>query len=398
MKKKYLVFGSLALLHLTAKSQPQQDSATIKPRSSEIELVYNHYLQNGNHSAVTGGTGTEKLTVYGPAVRILRSSGKNAYEFNVGADIITSASTDNIDFVISSASKNDTRAYVNGSYAIRTKHNLSLNGGIGASIESDYFSLSASAGLSKSNKQQTASYSAQFSYYNDDLRWGRLNEDYHRPVKLIYPSELRYKEWYDVYKRYSYNARLGFTRILNKRNTLGIFPEFGYQNGLLSTPFHRVFLNNGTEVVENLPPERFKMALALQWNTFIGGKWILKNTVNGYHDDFGINAFSVENETAIKITPVFTLMPGIRFHWQDGSRYFAPYRAHSPDETYYTSDYDLSHLQTYSAGMGLKFIPQKYLARKYLWNSMIFRYNYLYRTDRLHAHILSLVIQTTIEK
>src|SRR5207344_9873 len=104
MKKKYLVFGSLALLHLTAKTQPPGDSTTIKPRSSEIELVYNHYLQNGNHSAVTGGTGTEKLTVYGPAIRILRSSGKNVYEFNVGADIISSASTDNIDFVISSAS------------------------------------------------------------------------------------------------------------------------------------------------------------------------------------------------------------------------------------------------------------------------------------------------------
>jgi hypothetical protein len=258
--------------------------------------------------------------------------------------------------------------------------------------------LSASAGLSKSNRQQTRSFSAQFSYYNDDLRWGRLNAKYRRPVKLIYPAELRYKEWYDVYKRYSYNAKFGFTQIVNKRNTIGIFPEFGYQKGLLSTPFHRIYFTDGKEAVENLPSERFKMALALQWNSFIGGRLVLKNSMNGYHDDFGINAFSFENETSIKISPIFIIMPGIRFYWQDGSNYFAPYKEHLPDSKYYTSDYDLSDFQTYSFGMGFKYVPQKYLARKYLWNAVIFRYNYIYRTDHMQAHVLSLVIQTTLEK
>jgi hypothetical protein len=396
MKKRYLIIGSLAFMQFMANAQASRDSTKYKPNKTEIELVYNHYIQDGNKSAVTGGIGTEQLTVYGPALNLENSFGKNTLTFNLGADIISSASLDNIDFVKSSASKVSRRGYLIGNYSRQfEKQNLNINGGLGLSIESAYFSVSSNLGFTKSDKDKLRTYSAQLLIFNDDLRWGRLSAQYWRPVKLIYPVELRYKEWYDVFKRNSYNLKLGLTQIVNTRNTLAIFPEFSYQQGLLATPYHRIYFSDGTEAVEQLPKERYKGALALRLNTFVGGNVIFKNTIDGYTDNFGIEAFSFENETALKLKHFLTLLPNFRIYTQKGSRYFAPYKEHKTTETYYTSDYDLSSFQTYNIGIGFKYSPQEYLTKRFLFNDLIIRYNYLHRTNNLNAHIISLIIQTT---
>ncbi len=377
-------------------AQVFNDSTINRLKKSEIEFVYNHYIQDGDNSAITGGIGTEKLTVYGPALNYKNTSGKQVISLNLGVDIISSASTDKIDFVVSSASILDQRAYFSSNYSrLLDKQNLNINGGFGLSIESDYFSISGNVGFAKSNKNNQRTLLAQFQFFDDDLRWGRVNPDYYKPVKLIYPVELRTKEWYNEYKRYSYNLKLGISQILNKRNTIGIFPELGLQKGLLETPFHRIYFTDGSLAVENLPNERIKGSLAFKLNTFSGGFVILKNTVNGYVDNFGIVGFAIENETAIKVKPFFTLLPNFRTYSQKSSVYFAPYKEHHIDETFFTSDYDLSAFQSFEIGLGIKYQPQKYLIKRLVSNSFIFRYNFLYRSNNLNAHILSLIIHTT---
>lgn len=385
-------------MQFMANAKTPGDSTKYNPNKTEIELVYNHYIQDGNKSAVTGGIGTEQLTVYGPALNLKETFGKNALLFNLGADIITSASLDNIDFVKSSASKVSRRGYFIGNYAREfEKKNIIVNGGAGISVESAYFSVSEYLGLLKSEKDKLRTYSAQVQIFNDDLRWGRgLSPDsWFKPKGLVYPVELRYKEWYNVFRRNSYNLKLGFTQVLNARNTLAIFPEFSYQQGLLATPYHRIYFSDGTEGVEQLPKERYKGAIAIKLNSFVDGNVILKNVIDYYTDNFGINALSFENETAFKIKPFLTLLPNFRLYTQKGSRYFAPYMQHSSTEHFYTSDYDLSSMQTYSAGIGLKHDPHKYLSKRFLYDSLILRYNFLHRTTNLNAHIISLVIQTT---
>ncbi len=399
MKRKYLIIGTLALSHFIVKAQVSPDSLSETVHKTEIELVYSHYIQNGNKSAVTGGIGTEKLTVYGPDLTVRKTDGKNSVAFNAGADIITSASTDNIDYVMSSASRTDERIYANTTYGHNfEKQNLELSGGLGISIESDYFSVGSKLGLIKEDKVKMRSYSVQLKMFNDDLRWGRLNPDYYRPVRLVYPVELRYREWYDEYRRNSVNLKLGFTQAINKRNVIGIFPEIACQAGLLATPFHRIYFTDGTEAVEQLPQIRWKGALALRLNSFAGGKFILRNIVNGYADNFGILAFSVENETAIKLRYDLILLPNARFYSQSCSRYFAAYGLHSSDEKFYTSDYDLSEMQTYNAGIGLKYFPYKYSKKRMIFNGMIFRYNFMHTSYGLNAHIFSLVLQTEFHK
>ena len=148
--------------------------------------MYDQYLQNGENSAITGGIGTEKLTVFGPALNIKTTFGENSIAFNFGSDIISSASTDNIDYVVSSASAIDLRNHAEGTYSHNFgKKNLVLRGGFGFSMESDYLSFSQSAGISKTYPERMRTLSADVRIYSDDLRWGRLNEYYHKPVTLV---------------------------------------------------------------------------------------------------------------------------------------------------------------------------------------------------------------------
>lgn len=396
MKRRYILAAVLALFMGSTKARGKDSVFRKKTVSkTDIEVMYSQYIQDGHNSPVTGGIGTEKLTVYSPNVKLKRvyNNGSNI-SLKFGSDIISSASTDNIDFVKSSASLVDSRTY--GSLGITTrpigKKGLVLNAGSGFSIESDYFSIPVNMGIMRSSRDRMKTFSADLQMYFDDLRWGRLNPDIHRPEKLIYPVELRYRNWYQTTRRQSYNLKLAHTRVINKRNIIGIYPEGTLQHGLLATPFHRVYFRDSSLRVENLPSLRLRGTLGLKWNSFAGGRTILKNAVDLYSDNFGILGLGIENETAIKVTPTFTLTVFGRYYNQKGSVYFAPYLQHDVSEAYYTSDYDLSRITTVKAGAGIRIAPFSYMRKNLMFNDLVLRYAYYHRSNGLHANIISCVI------
>ena len=340
----------------------------------------------------------KKLNVYGPSVRITRQKGKGIWNFKGGTDIISSASTDNIDSIQSSASVLDARTYVNANYArYFPQKKWTIDAGFGGSIESDYFSYAPEVGVTKGSANGLRNLEVQFKTYFDDLRWGRLNPGYNRPVKLIYPDELRYKEWTDQYKRQSYNLNIGVTQVLNKRNVLGIFALVGVQNGLLSTPFHRVYFNTDSLAVEKLPNQRNRFSLSIKWNSFVGGRFILKNTAYAYTDNFGVLAASLQHETAYKINRKLTVLGDLKLYSQRASDYFAPFKEHEITDLYYTSDYDMSQFQTLKLGGGFKFRPYLYKAQP-LINLITLRYHHYLRSNGLRSHAISFAIQLPIGK
>jgi len=358
----------------------------------QVEIVYNHYIQDGSNSAVTGGIGTENLTVYGPSLRVRKDRANHYVQMQTGVDIISSASTDNIDFIVSSASRLDGRGYLYGTYGHHLRGSgLTLDGGLGLSLESDYSSLKTEIGVAKESADQMKKYSLQFQMYNDDLRWGLFHSGYYRPTKLIYPFELRNRnrKWYETHNRNSYILKGGYTQVLNRRNMIGLFADLTLQKGLLATPFHRIYFTDGFLKVEQLPYERWKGGIAFRLNSFVGGAIILKNTVNLYSDSFGIRALTTQNETSIKITPVLIVTPHFRFYVQQGSRYFAGYGEHERTERYFTSDYDLSSFETYTMGIGLK----KRFVHKSALQTVALRYSYMHRSNGLQAHIISTSFQ-----
>ncbi len=391
MKKIYLAIG-LIMLFLRGKSQ-QEDSTFQKKEipKTDIELVFSYYNQDGEHSAVTGGTGTEELTVYAPGVKWSRAlKNKQKLSIQAGSDFITSASTDNIDFVRSSASMHDARSYANVNYE-RPLKKTDLTWGIGSgfSLESDYLSFPLKLSMVYQTPDQLRTYEVSFQAFFDDLRWGRLDVDYKRPALLVYPIELRTQEWSDTYLRNSYNVQLGLTQVINQRLIAGVFPAISYQKGILSTPFHRVYFNDETLKVERLPGERLKLPIGLRLNYFLGGRTILKGSYGFYWDTFGIVGHGIELETAIKLSPVLTIIPFGRIYSQSSADYFAETGQHLPEAAYYTSDYDLSAFQSYKAGISVRYAPLDYWTREFLFNEIRIRYAFYRRSDELQAHIIS---------
>ena len=371
----------------------QPSDSTHKRRKiskSEIQIVYSHYLQKGNHSAVTGGIGTEKLTVYSPDITFSKQSDSlTRYSINAGIDIISSASTDNIDYIISSASKVDNHTYVNFSYDRRQKNKpTTLGGGVYFSLESDYLSNGFSLHMQHSSRDQNKIISAEVEVFFDDLRWGRLSGQY--PLKLVYPSELRNQAWFNIHHRNSYNLNTRFQQTINKKTMLSFFPGVSFQHGLLSTPFHRVYFKDSSLNVENLPNKRLRIPLGIQLNHFLANRTIVRSYYRFYWDEWGIIAHTVELSVPIKLSAAFILSPSIRLYRQSESRYFKPYREHEKNQAYYTSDYDLSAFTSYEPGLEMKLnIAGKKPTS--LLNEIALRYSYYKRSDQLSAHILTMI-------
>lgn len=398
MKNKYLTLALLtAMLH--TQGQQRQDTAYKKERISrtDIQVLFGYYTQNGDHSAITGGQGTEKLHVYSPEFTITHHlDSARSWSLNAGVDVISSASLDNIDFIVSSASKLSARTHISPSYSFKLKKSdTRITLGTGISIESAYLSFPAGISVNHISPSGSREWTAGLQCYFDDLRYGRISAEYGYPVGLVYPAELRDTSWFPNFRRNSYNLSFAWYQVLNPRMQLALFPELVYQKGLLSTSYHRVYFlgDRFKERVEKLPTERWKFPLAAQLNIFVGARTIIRSYYRWYHDDLGITAHTLQFEVPVKINPALSLAPLVRLYTQTAARYFAPYRQHNLDEKYYTSDYDLSHFSSYKAGITLRYAPQRPMSSRYTFNALSLRYAWYRRSDGLAAHILTLLLE-----
>jgi hypothetical protein len=403
MTNKYLTLAMLvAALHATGQ-KGRQDTAAHRSNSlykkqtvsrTQIQVLFAYYTQDGDHSAITGGIGTEWLHVYSPAFTITHQPDSNrTLSLNGGIDIITSASMNMISLMRSSASRVSDRFYLSPGYSYqlpKTRTRLSVNTGF--SLESAYLSFPAGLSVTHTNPSGSRQISASLQCYFDDLRFGRLSDTY--PLTLVYPIELRDTSWFSIYRRYSYNLDLALYQVIDAKVQFALFPEVVLQKGLLSTPYHRVYFDDGhTERVENLPTERWKFPIGAQLNYFAGRRVIIRSYYRYYHDNWGIIAHTFQFEVPVKITPTLTLSPYVRFHTQTAAWYFHPYKKSSTRDKFYTSNYELSALNTYKTGLSARYAPQNPLSHHYFFDALTLRYSYYKRSDGLYAHILSLLLE-----
>jgi hypothetical protein len=385
VKKRYVIIGLLASsLAFGQRSEKPYSKKRLKTR--EVQMLFSYYTQDNNHSAVTGGRGTEDLQVYTPQLTIdTRKDSLYAFHVDTGVDVISSASTDNIDFIMSSASKVDARTHLNLGYdRILPSRNATVGFNTGLSIESDYLSKALGISWNKINNEKQREVSVAFQSFFDDLRWGRLENG--RPQKLIYPSELRSKEWFDTFRRNSFNLDIGIYQVINQRTALGIYPGIAYQAGLLATPFHRVyFLDENLARVENLPESRVKIPIGIQLNKFIGSRTIVRTYYRFYWDDFGITAHTLTIEAPVKITSTFNISPALRLYTQTAADFFKPYKQHDSAEKFYTSDYDLAKISSVKVSLAFRYLP---ITSK-TFREMELRYSLYKRSDGMIAHMIT---------
>ncbi|MGN6193420.1 MAG: DUF3570 domain-containing protein [Ginsengibacter sp.] len=415
MKKIYLSVLAMYIGILAAHAQPAastKDTTNYKARKlkiDEINYVTAYYHQNGDNSAVTGGIGTEKLSDFANTLDIqvsgLRPNNhKNTFLFELGVDHYSSASSDKIDpNSISSASKSDTRIYPSLNFT-RSNENTGNSFGFTGSYshEFDYQSLGAGFNLTRISPDKNTQFDVKLQAFLD--QW-----------KVILPVELRPANYgsggkgderpVDHKPRNSFSASFSLSQVFNQRLQASLTLEPSYQHGLLGTKYQRVYfksdfpvgvgpdLNIFNERSENLPDNRYKLPVAIRLNYFGGDRFIIRTFYRYYTDNWGINANTAELEIPVKLTSFVSISPFYRFNSQKGTRYFAPYGQHSIDETYYTSDYDLSTLQSNFLGAGLRLSPPKGVFGYQHLASLELRFGHYMQSTGLHSNILTLHLQ-----
>jgi len=406
----------LMLLHAFSQSAPA-DTASFKPRKlklDEINFVSSYYTQNGDHSAIQGGIGSEKVTDLANGIELkfiaydpLRR--KNTLTAGIGLDHHTAASQAWVSKTGASRT-GGTRIYPSLQWE-RENEQKGTRFGLGASYSSEYnyhsIGLQTDLGL---KTKHNGEFGLKLSAYFDQ-------------VKLIRPSEFNTTDTitntsggttsYTTASgrtvtlsaggtyvsdgetsipsspRNTYTASLSFNQIINTRLQGALLLDVVAQNGYLGLPFHRVYFKDGADSVENLPSTRFKLPVGLRLNYFLGDRVVLRSYYRFYTDDWGIRSHTASLEVPIKLTPFFSISPFYRYYTQTPSKYFAPYETHTESQTYYTSNYALAAFSSQFFGADIRLSPPDGIAHTHL-ATLELRYGHYTQSTDLVSDVISL--------
>ena len=348
--------------------------------SVEIDLLASYYSQDGDNAAVTGGIGTEELTDLASSIVVSIPLNDDAIlKIDANVSAYTSASSSNVDafdtegqaadpFVASSGASGSDE-WVNGviaySHSSDDRNNI-WGANVSVSKEYDYSSIGFGGNYTHLFNEKNTEISISGNVYFD--QW-----------KLIYPGEIRESFNEDVPeelarkglptdKRNSYALGLSFSQIISKKAQGSISLDLVQQEGLLSTPFQRVYLAdpnlpdrfyNGVfqfaDDIERLPSSRFKVAIGGRLNYYLNEVFVLRSYLRYYQDNWGITSYTASLEVPIKLGDFFTLYPSYRYYTQTKADYFYKANDALSTDAFYTSDYDLSGFNAGEFGFGVSY-------------------------------------------
>jgi len=507
------VLLTICFLLITLSFFGQTD--TIKPakdtRPVKVSLLGGYYDQDGDHSAVNGGQGSQELfsnTLESMIYIPLKDS--SAIRIDGGFDYFTSASMLKIDKYKTSASSgtsnvsgDELRTYMHVGFDLADKKkNMLFSPSIGLSNEYDVRSLNAGFAVSKNLKKRMGNYTVGLNFIAD--RWmmvypgefrastaeytsgasqtytsgastytsgastgsgntgsgntsgGGFSEEnpekdsegsgstsgntsgntsggtpasggstpasggstggseyYETPlaanaavIPVTGKTMMKDGKVYPVDHRNSLSLSNGYTFVINRTMNAAVGLDLTAQWGMLSTPFHRVYFNDGVteefdkEVrIEKLPDLRLKSALYARYNVSVNPYLKLRTYARYYYDTWDVQAVAVTVETPVKATNWLTVTPFYRAYVQQESKYFAAFGEHTFRQgDYYTSDYDLSKFTSHKVGGALRIAPLKPIAGVksvksgryvFAFKSAGVRYSYYMRSDGLDAQAVT---------
>ncbi len=438
MKNKTLI--TIAFLLFVQFASAQNDSTIVYKKrvleSSEIDFMFSYYSQEGNNAAVSGGIGTEELTDAVPTIVIsIPINEDDVLTIDAAISAYTSASSSNVDpfdgadpadpfQATSGASGADTWINVNGSYSHSSDdRNKIWSAKASLASEYDYFSVGIGGTYTRLFNKKNTEITAKANLFIDS--W-----------TAIYPSELRpfkngqnaqgvsklfdrpivganYSPTFNGFTnkgRNSYSTGINLVQILSKRMQGALLVDFVYQEGLLSTPFQRVYFSDRdsskignfrlADDIERLPGSRLKTAVGGRLNYYINEFIVLKTYYRYYNDDWGITSHTASIDLPIKVGKGFTFYPGFRYYSQSAANYFAPYSKHLSTDEFYTSDFDLSKYNATQYSLGISYTD--IFAKKHIWKyglkSIDLKYSLYERDSGLKASLISFGIKFVLDK
>ena len=352
------LFAGILFSGLSLMAQSENSSYRMSANKSDIEidLLGNYYSQDGEYGSPQGGVGTEELNNIASLLVVkIPVDSNSSIQVQGGADYYSSASTDRIDYQLSTESSSDLRSYGTVTWTERD-----LGGGrtysasAGVSIEYDYESLNGALSFS----QEWDRGASELSF---GLRGFFDNWDF------IVPLELSTREYNIDTKRRSFGFSAVYSRIINTRLQAAFTAEVNYMEGLLSTPFHRIYYvgapDNAYELfvpadeIERLPGQRVKFPISARLNWMMNDVLSLRTFARYYVDSWGVSGITGDFELSYDLNPSWTVMSGFRYYDQQASDYYFPFATATASDEFVTSDIDLSELSMTKLSVGLRYQP-----------------------------------------
>jgi hypothetical protein len=430
----------LLFLILTNLSFAQEKDTTVvfKKRvleSTEVDFLASYYKQEGLHSAVSGGIGSEKLTdIASNIIVAIPMNDDDILTVDAGISAYTSASSSNINPLdsdtpnpwqaSSGASAQDALVSLVVNYSHSSDdRNFIWNADVSVSSEYDYFSLGFGGGITKLFNDKNSEISIKGNVYLDT--WQPIYPiEFRSSVPTIYDQNGLISSAYNPNfvswtskARNSFSLSFSFSQVINKKSHFSVFFDVLQQQGQLSSPYHRMYFadkdnfyigdpqfipnyqdetNKGAyqlaDAIEKLPDSRFKLPIGLRYNYYGNEIVSFRTYYRFYTDNWDIQSHTASIEIPIKVSSKFTISPMYRYYTQTKSKYFASYETHLSSEEYYTSDFDLSDFYAHQYGMGISY-SDIFMGSK-IWRfglkNIDFRVNHYDRSDGLNANIATI--------
>lgn len=392
---KYIFFTCLFLTSSVSFAQQTEDTAkAYKKRvleTTEVDILSSYYSQDGENAAVSGGLGTEELTDFTATYIIsIPLNDDDVLTIDAGISAYTSASSSNVDpfddgpadaFQASTgASSSDVWSTINGSYSHSSDdRNTIWSAKASLANEYDYFSLGIGGAYTRLFHEKNTELNINANVFFDtwttiypfELRpFGEEGDGLNNSLfaNNVIVGNANYSPSFNNFTnkgRNSYAVGLGFSQILHKKAQASLALDLVQQQGLLATPFQRVYFGDVADSFidnfqladanERLPDSRFKLAIGGRLNWYINEAVTVRTFYRYYEDDWGITSHTASIEVPIKISPKFTLYPSYRFYNQTAADNFKPYETALSTDEFYTSDFDLSEFSANQLGFGVSY-------------------------------------------
>ncbi|MDP4262184.1 MAG: DUF3570 domain-containing protein [Bacteroidota bacterium] len=387
----------LMFFHSFAQSPSSagDDYKSLNLKVEDVNIVSGYYSQNGNHSPVTGGTGTQQLTDISNTISLKLVNWdlfnhKHSYEFELGIDHHSAASSAYVSKTGASRT-GGTRIYPSYTYRVENEEKRTGFGlGVSYSHEYTYVSYGGNLEFSKKSKDNNREFDAKAHIYLDRVKLVEPSELRPAPVIITSASSSRSKSTIPSSPRNTFDISLSLSQVINQRMQIALLADGVAQQGYLGLPFYRVYFNDGSVHIENMPGNRYKLPLGIRLNYFIGDKLIVKSYYRFYTDSWGITSHTASLETPFKITPFVSISPFYRYYIQTKANFFGAYGTHTAADQYYSSDYDFSALSSDYEGLNLRIAPPKGLLGAKSFNALEIRYGHYRQTTGLSANNISL--------
>lgn len=232
---------------------------------------------------------------------------------------------------------------------------LNVSLGLANSRESDYVSNGWSVNTLTGFNQKNTTLLAGLAGTDDK-------------VKVFYQSPWAKKRTNDVI--------VGVTQLLDPHTFVTANVSWGHAAGYLSDQYKvvqkRIEVNPGDflplQFLENRPGTRDKwIALGALNHAFPDLSGALEASYRFYRDTFGTRAHTIELTWLQQISPTLILQPELRLHDQSAANFYyynieqtsivPPFGRPSPQGPFYSSDYRVSALRTFTYGLKIVWTP-----------------------------------------